>query len=293
MEAGQEDEGSDLLDFAATFAQLCEDERTVPLGEAGEEVVVRQDTGVGQGGAVWESALALIAWWRHAHAEHPLGQLLPQMSGGGGGSASSVQDSTDGAAAVSTVVELGAGTGVAGLAIGALLGRSRIVLTDLPPYLPLLRHNAALNAPLLRSRGSSVEVASYRWGEAPPLLSTTTAAAAAASSSSSGGGPVGSYDLIVGSDLVYDAAKPGFDWRRNHQELVASFNLLAHPAASQRATTVVLAVERRRESGHFYDAFFGLLRECGWHCDVRPFSIDERTDTLILIIRRAPAASAE
>lgn len=195
MEAGQEDEGSDLLDFAATFAQLCEDERTVPLyasssrlllpllllppvavvvglllcrtahpstgtwagrGEAGEEVVVRQDTGVGQGGAVWESALALIAWWRHAHAEHPLGQLLPQMSGGGGGSASSVQDSTDGAAAVSTVVELGAGTGVAGLAIGALLGRSRIVLTDLPPYLPLLRHNAALNAPLLRTTPARV-----------------------------------------------------------------------------------------------------------------------------------------
>jgi hypothetical protein len=96
----------------------------------------------------------------------------------------------------------------------------------------------------------------------------------------------------VGSDLVYDAAKPGFDWRRNHQELVASFDLLAHPAASQRATTVVLAVERRRESGHFYDAFFGVLRECGWHCDVRPFSIDERTDTLILIIRRATLASA-
>jgi hypothetical protein len=195
MEAGQEDEGSDLLDFAATFAQLCEDERTVPLyasssrlllpllllppvavvvglllcrtahpstgtwagrGEAGEEVVVRQDTGVGQGGAVWESALALIAWWRHAHAEHPLGQLPPQRSGGGGGSASSVQDSTDGAAAVSTVVELGAGTGVAGLAIGALLGRSRIVLTDLPPYLPLLRHNAALNAPLLRTTPARV-----------------------------------------------------------------------------------------------------------------------------------------
>jgi methylase of polypeptide subunit release factors len=127
-------------------------------GEAGdEEVVVRQDTGVGQGGAVWESALALIAWWRlqqqrHAHAEHPLGQLLPRRSGGGGGgSASSMQDSADGAAAVSTVVELGAGTGVAGIAIGALLGRSRVVLTDLPPYLPLLRHNAALNAPLLRT----------------------------------------------------------------------------------------------------------------------------------------------
>jgi hypothetical protein len=31
MEAGQDDEGSVLLDFAATFAQLCEDERTVPL----------------------------------------------------------------------------------------------------------------------------------------------------------------------------------------------------------------------------------------------------------------------
>jgi hypothetical protein len=98
------------------------------------------------------------------------------------------------------------------------------------------------------------------------------------------------YDVVVGSDLIYDAAKPGFDWRRNHRDLVASFDLLVHPAGSGKASVVVLAAERRHESSHFYDAFFGLLHERGWAYDVLPFSLDHRADVIIITIRRATAS---
>jgi hypothetical protein len=43
------------------------------------------------------------------------------------------------------------------------------------------------------ARGSTVEVASYRWGEAPPLLSAAAGSSGSSGSSSSGG----TYALMV------------------------------------------------------------------------------------------------
>ncbi len=67
------------------------------------------------------------------------------------------------------MIELGAGTGLAGLAAAAAL-RCRVTLTDLPAALPALRRNVAANAalaPLLR-------VAALDWlapiTEPPPAL---------------------------------------------------------------------------------------------------------------------------
>lgn len=62
----------------------------------------------------------------------------------------------------SSVLELGSGTGVVGLACAAA-GASRVVLTDLSRMLPLLRDNAASTNSLL-SRGPVVAVAELEWG---------------------------------------------------------------------------------------------------------------------------------
>jgi precorrin-6B methylase 2 len=57
-----------------------------------------------------------------------------------------------------TVVELGAGTGAAGLALAAAHPRTRIVLTDLPEVCPLLQSNAG--------EYPGVEVRPLAWGSA-------------------------------------------------------------------------------------------------------------------------------
>ncbi|KAF0905939.1 hypothetical protein E2562_008962 [Oryza meyeriana var. granulata] len=86
------------------------------------------------------------------------------------------------------ILELGSGTGAAGLALAAALP-AHAVLSDLPTAIPNLCHNASLNAPLLDSRGGSVSVVPLPWGDAAAME-----AVAAASSR---------FDLVVASDVVY------------------------------------------------------------------------------------------
>ena len=86
-----------------------------------------------------------------------------------------------------SVLELGSGLGHVGLSLSKL-GAARVMLTDLPEQLHLLRQNLAANA--FRSDGSRCEVsaAALPWGADVPE-------------------PVrsgGTYDLIVASDVVYD-----------------------------------------------------------------------------------------
>uniref|UniRef100_A0A0E0LME5 Uncharacterized protein n=1 Tax=Oryza punctata TaxID=4537 RepID=A0A0E0LME5_ORYPU len=85
------------------------------------------------------------------------------------------------------ILELGSGTGAAGLALAAALP-AHAVLSDLPAALPNLRHNASLNAPLLDARGGSVSVVTLPWGDAAAM--ETVAAASR-------------FDLVVASDVVY------------------------------------------------------------------------------------------
>ena len=60
------------------------------------------------------------------------------------------------------IVELGSGTGIAGLACAAL-GASRIVLTDLPENLALLRRNATRNGWVQSLCGCEVSVEALDW----------------------------------------------------------------------------------------------------------------------------------
>ncbi|GMI38307.1 hypothetical protein TeGR_g13431 [Tetraparma gracilis] len=75
------------------------------------------------------------------------------------------------------VLELGSGTGLAGLAAGGA-GASSLLLTDLPPVLPLLRSNVSRNSFIQTMHGCPVAVASLEWGPgaAPPDIDVILAA---------------------------------------------------------------------------------------------------------------------
>ncbi|CAD6217550.1 unnamed protein product [Miscanthus lutarioriparius] len=90
-----------------------------------------------------------------------------------------------------SVLELGSGTGAAGLALAAALP-ARAVLSDLPDALPNLRHNAELNAPLIASAGGAASVVPLRWGDTAAMADVAAAQAAASP-----------FDLVVASDVVY------------------------------------------------------------------------------------------
>ncbi|KAI9439830.1 putative methyltransferase-domain-containing protein [Lactarius indigo] len=100
-----------------------------------------QDTAIakyGIAGRVWEAAYAMMLYVRDlgAYEFDPRFEFGPE----------------------SVVVELGAGTGAAGLAFAAVYPHARVVLTDLPEVCPLLQANA---------RGyTGVEVRPLSWGSA-------------------------------------------------------------------------------------------------------------------------------
>ena len=90
------------------------------------------------------------------------------------------------------VLELGAGTGAAGLAVAATGLPSVVAMTDLPEILPHLRHNARRNA---RSEGGPIppDVAlaacALRWGEEGDVDALPA--------------PCRDADVVLGADLAY------------------------------------------------------------------------------------------
>lgn len=108
------------------------------------------------GSWIWESAL-ILAEWMAVHGQHDF-----PLQG-------------------KTVIELGAGSGLPGLT-AALLGASRVVLTDVEVLLPGLRKNVEANG-----LGDRVEVMELVWGSDESLS-----------------GP-GEFDVVLMSDVFYDA----------------------------------------------------------------------------------------
>ena len=90
-------------------------------------------------------------------------------------------------------LELGAGTGLVGLAFAAVQGRSaKIHLTDLPEIVPNLAHNAALNVELLNTTGASVTTGTLDRSVTPSPLPTEEER----------------YDLILAADPLYSPKHP-------------------------------------------------------------------------------------
>ncbi|KAL4873831.1 hypothetical protein BDV12DRAFT_182157 [Aspergillus spectabilis] len=90
-------------------------------------------------------------------------------------------------------LELGAGTGLVGLSFAALRGKSaKIHLTDLPPIVPNLAHNAALNVELLNTTAATVTTGVLDWSVAPQTPPTAEE----------------QYDLVLAADPLYSPDHP-------------------------------------------------------------------------------------
>ena len=133
---------------------------SVPVGN-GLTVDIVTDWAVGIGGGVW-SACSLFC-------DHILGHrdfYAPRFAG-------------------KRILELGAGTGLAGI-LAALVGPPReVVITDIGAHVGILRDNLERNRELLAAHGAPCRAEEYDW---------------AARDMSAIGDP---YDVVIGTDVAY------------------------------------------------------------------------------------------
>ena len=93
------------------------------------------------------------------------------------------------------VLELGAGTGLVGLAIAALFS-TNVHLTDLAAIVPNLEANVSANASAVAAKGSRAKAFKLDWAEMPDVDSTTPPQSH-------------SYDVVVAADPIYGPEHPG------------------------------------------------------------------------------------
>jgi len=118
----------------------------------GSVLLVDQDFKGELGATVWDAAIVLCKYFENIE-DFPVGFFKNKK-----------------------VIELGAGTGLVGLALSRL--GSNVTLTDQKQMLPLLQHNAKLN-----NLDTKVNVEEFNWGEQPAQLTPP-------------------YDIVLLSDLI-------------------------------------------------------------------------------------------
>eukprot|EP00435_Cladocopium_sp_Y103_P055851 s819_g18.t1 len=125
----------------------------------------RMEGELGPGGALWAAGASLATL---------ISTEGPRMT------------STDFCAPRPTVLELGSGTGAAGLAFAAT--GAKVLLTDRQSLLPLLRINVDLNKDLLSTVGGAADIGEFDWLSPPEEILRQQ------------------FDLVIGADLVYSFA---------------------------------------------------------------------------------------
>ncbi|KAF5176823.1 N-lysine methyltransferase mettl21a [Thalictrum thalictroides] len=133
-------------------------------------VVIRQLPSQGLSFKIWAAANTLVALLEQYH-QHPNNSPL-----------SSVFNCHNNPF---SILELGSGTGLVGIAAAAIL-RAKVTITDLPNVLPNLSFNAMANSATLVLNGGNVDVSSLRWGEVDDMESIGK-----------------DFNMILGSDVVY------------------------------------------------------------------------------------------
>lgn len=170
------------------------------------QLLVRTEASEGTGFQIWPAAHSILSFFQEEELKKP------------------------GTWRGKRVLELGAGCGLAGLAISALGGH--VTLTDLPIVLRLLQSNAEANASAVARAGGTVAVAPLAWGNEQHTaeLSSTT------------------WDVILCADVVYR--------RELFTALALSLSALCSPS-----TLVIFAHLKRW--GWERD-FWRLLRTCNF-----------------------------
>ena len=129
------------------------------------------------------------------------------------------------------VLELGAGCGIAGLAVAHLVPSAQVLLTDLPEAMDVLAANIALASP---APGATLERCVLEWGaEMLPDAAATRRA----------------FDLVLVADCTYNA-----------DSLPALVRTLSGLLARSDAPVVLVGMKVRHASER---AFFGLMEEAG------------------------------
>lgn len=157
------------------------DERTLSISH---------DSTQGLAARVWPSAAILVEFIAaEVEREKEKEKGRGEERGGGATKGFSWRDAS--------VLELGCGPGLAGIAAAALAG-ARVLLTDLEgPALTLARRNVAANAAEIKRNGGGVAVAPLPWG----LPGAAQKAAEAVEDTS-----FSSPDAVIAADVIYDGA---------------------------------------------------------------------------------------
>ena len=105
------------------------------------------------------------------------------------------------------ILELGAGTGLVGIAVAAVLG-ANVLLTDLPEIVPNLERNIASNKDVIESRKGSARAAMLDWTVPEKIVYSektdeSTRPLVAEEQSSK-------YPLIVAADPIYSKEHPAW-----------------------------------------------------------------------------------
>ncbi|XAR72601.1 Calmodulin-lysine N-methyltransferase [Bertholletia excelsa] len=127
---------------------------------------IQQDNGsIHVGTSVWPCSLVLVKFaerWASATADNPYAALLDFRN--------------------KRAIELGAGCGVAAMGLH-LLGLHNIIVSDIAPVMPALRHNLKRNKPVL---GKTLKTAQLYWNNSDQIKAL---------------GPP--FDLVIATDVVY------------------------------------------------------------------------------------------
>ncbi|KAJ9172782.1 hypothetical protein P3X46_015990 [Hevea brasiliensis] len=146
------------------------------------------------------------------------------------------------------VLELGSGTGLAGIAAAITLG-ANVTVTDLPHVIPNLQFNVDANANTVALQGGSVKVAPLRWGV-------------------DGDGDVEiigrDFDVILASDVVYHD--------HLYEPLLYTLRVLVGVGEQKKKNVFVMAHLRRWKKD---SVFFKRARK--WF-DVEAFHMDKPCD---------------
>lgn len=138
------------------------------------------------------------------------------------------------------ILELGAGTGLVGLAAAALFP-THTHLTDLPSILPNLQHNVAANASLTAATSSTVTAGALDWSDPDSYLLTIK-------------DPI-NYDLILAADSLYAPEHPAWIVR-------VMGTLLKRD--EERSARVVIELPFRSEVPPEHEDLRGRMREGGF-----------------------------